>query len=157
MSEESTVEDQKAYEVSFLLTEESVIADIDKAIEGAGMQITNKGQLQNLKLAYPIKKHDSAFFGYYHIAGLPENIKKVKEALALNPKILRILVLTPPIIVAPREIRSTARDSQTPTQEIQSTASGVNVAAPKPEEVRRPEPAILSNEGLEKKLEEILK
>ncbi len=159
MSEEQVLEDKKSYEVSFLVTEETVVADIEAVFIANGFTVSHKGQLQNLKLAYPIQKHVSAFFGFYHLLGGSQDILKVKEALALNKKILRTLVLSSAIPMVVRESRVEQRVKRTRGGDMQEKIENVvPMSMPKPEEQRRPmEPTVLSNEGLEKKLEEILK
>ncbi len=145
MQEEQKTSDKKEYELSFLLSEAAAISEIDKALVNVGAEVGTKGQVSEIRLSYPIKKHTSANFGYYHFTAHPEDVVKVKEELKLNPKVLRTLLLTPPVKQMLREPR--------PIKPIESKKE----VAPKVEEPKPAEPRILSNEGLEKKLEEILK
>lgn len=145
MQEELKTSDKKEYELSFLLNEAGSISEIDKALANIKAEITTRGQISEIRLSYPIKKHTSAHFGYYYFMAHPEDVVKVKEELKLNPNVLRNLLLTPPIKPMTREPR--------PIKPIESKKE----PAVKVEESRPAEPRILSNEGLEKKLEEILK
>ena len=152
MVETLSLEGQKEYEVSFLVTAEEAIQEIANILTSAKMTINAKIQAVSLKLSYPIKKHTSAFFGSCIFIGLPENIKSVDEALALNPKVLRTLIITPPVRMTTREERSSV---EMRGLKASKTVEPV-IAMPVPivSEIKMP---ILSNEGLEKKLEEILK
>jgi ribosomal protein S6 len=145
MIETLQLEGQREYEVSFWLTSEEAISEILDILASAKMLISVKAPLTSLKLAYPIKKHTSAFFGSCIFTGLPENLKQVEKALLNNPKILRTLIMTPPVKVTVREPRVVSADV--------SSRAKVSAEPVKPVV----DSSILSDEGLEKKLEEILK
>ncbi len=127
--------DLKSYEISFLLKNpegESAIVDLINQHKG---KIIHKGSLKEIKLAFPIKKHSSAYFGYVQFELAPAQIEKVSQSLKLNPLVLRHLTITPPMIKKERRIESREREYVKP-------------AAPQ---------SVLTNEALEEKLEEILK
>ena len=99
-------------------------------------------------LAYQIKKENEAYFGYLHFLANTDKIKNISDDLKLNQKVLRFLIITPPItkmmrMATPRIIKKTFQPRAVERMEI-----------------KKPSPAptaTLSNEALEKKLEEILK
>lgn len=138
MSDEAILRDKKEYEISFLLTEEAALADIGKALKNAGAETSIAATASMIRLAYPLKKHENAYFGFIHFSAMPDAVAKIKADLAHNAKVLRSLILTPPVKVPPRAER--------PGKPKQDTA----------EVEAKPEGA-MSNEALEKKLEEILK
>ncbi len=152
MAETLLLEGQKEYEVGFWVVAEEAVVEVYNILEVAGMTIGTKVPVVSLKLAYPIKKHTSAFFGSCVFVGLPENVKKVDEALALNSKVIRTLIITPPVKMTTREDRSSAEMRGVKINKISEVpmASRASVAP----QINMP---VLSNEGLEKKLEEILK
>lgn len=124
-------EDKRDYEIAFLLDSAEAEKELADVLRGYSAEFLNQKAATETRLAYAIKKHSSAFFGFYHFRMNPENIKPIKETLILNPKVLRYLIITPPIKI---------------------TASQPGV---RPE--KRAAPQALSNEALEEKLEEILK
>lgn len=133
--------DLKVYEVAFLaksLEEDKALTDLIKQYRG---NVLRKNAFQEVKLAYPIKKQTSAYFGCLQFEFLPQDIDKLSEALKLQPAILRHLIVTP--LMVTKVVRKAAeRKSETP-------------------EIVRPVPAskatVLTNEALEERLEEILK
>ncbi len=145
MIETLKLDGQKEYEVSFWLTSEEDISEIGNILASANTTIISKTPLASIKLAYPIKKHNSAFFGSCIFIGLPENLKQIDKALASSHKVLRNLIITPPPKVNAREPRSSpevaSRENVIPESPLRSVV----------------DTSVLSNEGLEKKLEEILK
>ncbi len=141
MSEDALLRDKKEYEISFVLSEESGTAEVEKALRNAGAEMSGVLTASAIRLAYPIKKHENAYFGFMHFSAMPDAILKVKSELAHNPKVLRLLVLTPPV---KHPVRS---ERVSPGTKPVSVVSEVLV---------KPEGAV-SNEALEKKLEEILK
>jgi len=131
------LEGKKLYELAFLLKDsssEKVVLDLlaqHKAV------VTNQSQVNSIKLAYPIKKQVSAYFGYINFEADPADMKSLSETLKLNPEVLRFLVIAMLPIKKSDGEKSEGRKSTKP--EIANTKS------------------VLSNEDLEEKLEEILK
>ena len=124
----------KFYEIAFLIKnpeEEKAIVDLINQYQG---KIFHKAPLREIKLAYPIKKHTSAYFGCIQFELLPADIEKVSQSVKLNSLILRHLTITSPVMERISEKRT--------------------------EYTKQPLIArkqILTNEALEEKLEEILK
>ncbi len=149
MDEMVQLNDKKEYEMSFVLASEEGAADVFSTLNVIGAEVITKSSLNSIKLAYLIKKHASGYFGFCIFKAEPASVKQLKDALALNAKVLRNLLITPPIKIAARREDRSSGDGR----------ERRSVVAAKPElvEARPAEPQILSNEGLEKKLEEILK
>ena len=122
-------EEKRDYEIAFLLDSLEAEKELADVLRGYGAEFLHQKSAADTKLAYPIKKHASALFGFYQFRMNPESIKPIKETLILNQKVLRFLIITPPLKAAPQ---GGARPDKKP-------------------------PQILSNEALEEKLEEILK
>lgn len=133
-------ETHTTYELSFLLANESARADIEQALKAEKAEIIHDGGMRAVILAYPVKKHTTAQFGFVHFSASPEVPKKMNAALRLKDHVLRFLIISEPSPIggaptAPRQERAPAPVSQ-------------------PEAAL---PRVLSNEALEEKLEEILK
>lgn len=125
----------KFYEIAFLIKnpeEEKTVADLINQYKG---KVFQKSPLKEVKLAYPIKKHTTAYFGYVQFELLPANIEKISQSLKLNSLVLRYLTITPPIMKRERRVEN--------KEFVKPLA-----AAPK---------QALSNVALEEKLKEILK
>lgn len=111
-------------------------------------EIVNEGSLNNMKLAYPINKQDSAYFGCISCSMPTDSISKVYDAVRLDEEIIRMLILTTPAVRGSVE-----------TQIKQPTTQGLpkKTQRPKIERQESSGEGTLSNELLEEKLEEILK
>ena len=126
----------KEYELSFLLNSAEALNLVSEILKRHGSQMIYEGPANQTRLAYPIKKQNSAFFGFSQFSVAPEEVKKIKAELELSPSVLRFLIITPPVKAMNRERR---REQWIP-------------------EVKPKQPAsALSNEALEQKIEEILK
>lgn len=157
MSEEANVNELKEYEISYVLATEDAASEIEKEFAALGCQVVQKGPLAAVKLAYPVKKHASGFFGYTRFSAMPEDIKKLHDALALKPGVLRFLIVTPPVKQMAREARQPReRDAQQkPASSVAAKETSSTAVSAQPATSHASE--ALSNELLEKKLEEILK
>lgn len=128
-------EEAKNYEISFLLLKEEAQAEVEKTLVGAGAETVYKNPLAQARLAYPIRKQTSAYFGFMHFKAMPDRISQIKSELGLKPDVLRFLIVTPPFTLKQPERKRLAPQ---PVLEV-------------------PSAPVLSNEELEQKLEEILK
>lgn len=133
-------ETKNNYEISFLAVDETDQEKVSNLLKRAGAELLFQGPFQKISLAYPIKKQKEAFFGYLHFSAEPEKIAEVEKELQNEQSLLRFLVVTPPLKTYKTE-RSFASPDKMP--------SAKPVAEPK-----RKLP--LSNEALEKEIQEIL-
>lgn len=142
-------QETKEYEIGFLVKEEAGIAVIRKFLDLAGAVITKEGEIKKISLAYPIKKETSAFFGFFHFTSLPAAIKDLEKELRVEPLCLRSIIIKDPIK------RDMHREEGQP--ELSERGERVQQREPeeKPEAVKK-QGDIVTNEELEKKLEEIL-
>jgi ribosomal protein S6 len=143
---ETTEQVIKEYELSYVLKDEADFKSIQDLLIAHGGEVFSETTLRNIVLSYPIKKQTQAFFGFLHFRIDPEKIKTLDHDLKFNTPVLRFLIVTPPFIKgkfvsAPRLNKSKSSSS-----------------APKSETpvVNKPDVMPLSNEDLEKKIEEIL-
>ena len=148
MNEENT----KKYEVGLLLRSEEAAGPVLDILKTSGVAIESHSNPAKIKLAYPIKKEVSAYFTYVIFSSAPENIAKLQEELKHNLEILRFLVVTPPIIKEERRERD--RDRERSFSPKPKPAPPVEKPLKEPEMSQQPE--MVTNELLEKKLEEIL-
>jgi len=100
-------EGKKQYTISYLAKTESDKETVLKSLNHIGAQNLAEGRLTELKLAYPIKKQTSAFFGSITFEVVPEMIIKIDEQLKFAEGILRFLIVTASIRkISPRFTRN---------------------------------------------------
>jgi len=125
------------YEMTFLVKEGSDILCIKKAIETHGGTPTLEGEVRTITLAYPIKKETMAQFGFVRFTIDPENMAGLNRDLELDGECLRTLTVSGAF--AKNFVDPAQRQHKEPTREKQERVSDA-----------------VTNEELEKKLEEIL-
>ena len=89
------------YELAFHLTpnlEEGNIRqikeDIDKTITSNGGVISFSKEPERIRLSYPIKHQQTAYFGYVHFnAEDKEKLEEIREYVNANPSIMRFLMI----------------------------------------------------------------
>lgn len=133
------------YELAYLLKLGETEAVIETALKDAGVTVTLKSPINQITLAYPIAKQNTALFGFYQMT-MPsgEAVKMVTDALRHKEAIIRcLMVKLPKVKPAPVRIlpgaAPKAGEQKTP---IMPTVTNIDS---------------LSNEKLEETLEEILK
>ncbi|MDO8443187.1 MAG: 30S ribosomal protein S6 [bacterium] len=135
-------EGKKVYELAFLLKDPSSEKVVFDFLAQHKAVILNQSPVNSMKLAYPIKKHLSGFFGVINLEADPENVKALSSALNLSADVLRFL-----IIAVPNAKKSSEKERSEPRRmsktETTSSSSGSS--------------SVLSNKALEERLEEILK
>jgi ribosomal protein S6 len=136
--------DKKQYEMSFLLKEEGTLPVVLKFVKDLGGEIEFEGPTQKIVLTYPIQKETSAYFGYVHFSMDPAEIAHLVHEMETKPGILRHLIITPPFKKSEARPRPEMPAARTP-----------RIMAPRMEAAKSVE--TLTNEDLEKKIEEILK
>lgn len=130
-------DDKKEYELSFLSKTEEGPRQVLDIIKNQGGEISFESPVNKITLAYKIEKESAAFFGYIFFSALPRDIKPIDDSLKLKGDILRFLIITPPF--AKNKPKA-------------ALAPRVRPSRPQAEKPAQP----LSNEALEKKIEEIL-
>lgn len=149
--EEDKKTEGKQYEISLLLRSEEDYQNTVDLIGKSGAVVIYAKPAAKIKLAYPIKKEISAYFGFAVFTAQPEQLAAMNKALGLRQELLRYMILTPPVMKEEKGERP-PRFSKTKPQPFESAEKTIGLAQPKQEP-----PDVLSNEFLEKKLEEILK
>lgn len=135
--------EKKTYEIGFIAKDEKGIHELMDRLKAHGAEILLEGPVEHISLAYEIKKEKEANLGFLHFSAEAASIKPLSDELKRSESILRFLITTPPYIKPkPRQMppdRAKSSQKQTPV-------ATDRVAAPEH----------LSNEALEKKIEEIL-
>ena len=152
MEEQKDIQ-KREYEIGYLAKGEDDWQEIMKLLSSYRAVILNEGKVVKINLSYPIKKEESAYFGFIWFSLEPGFIKEITEKLKLNGKILRFLIITPPVQLRDKKIAARAREAIKPSKtNKQPSLEGEQIKIQKEET-----PTVIDNELLEKKLEEILK
>jgi ribosomal protein S6 len=144
--------DKKEYELALLLNSEDNLAGVIKLVGTHNAEGVTEARAKRLQLAYEIKKHTEAVFAYFTFKMFGDDMKALEHELNTHADVLRFMVIASP---APAERTAT---SAMPLREERRPRNSTPYTAPAaPSEVPRSAPSKpLSNEALEKKIEEIL-
>lgn len=139
----------KHYEIGFLVATEEAAPELAAFVKKYVANVTTEGSLRRIRLAYAINKETSAVFGFFQFMAAPEKVKQLEQDLRTHPLVIRSLIVKLPKASksAPRRDPAAMAASPRPSYRPQASRS----APEQPKVV----PA-LSNEALEKKIEEIL-
>ncbi|MGD1003502.1 MAG: 30S ribosomal protein S6 [Minisyncoccia bacterium] len=144
--------DKKEYELALLLNSEDDLAGVIKLVGTHSAEGLSEPRAKRLQLAYEIKKHTEAVFVYFTFKMFGDDMKALEHELNTHADVLRFMVIASP---APAE--RTAMSAMPPREERRTRNSTPYTAPAAPSEAPRLAPSKpLSNEALEKKIEEIL-
>ncbi len=149
-------EEKKQYEISYLARTEADKDAILKALGEANADNIQEGKLAEIKLAYPVKKQTSAFFGSIVFEALPEAATKINGSLKFSEGILRFLLVTPPAEKPHPRFggREKAAEEMTLAEEVKPSDKEAVVEEEKGDEQKGKEE--VDDAALDEKLEEIL-
>ncbi len=99
MTEETTIQ-KESYEIGFHLIPELTEEEVQKNVEELSNLIASHEGLitftkepQKIKLAYPINKKMSSYFGHIQFVAPRTIVDQIQEELKLNTKVLRYVVV----------------------------------------------------------------
>jgi ribosomal protein S6 len=144
--------DKKEYELALLIKSEENLAGVLTLVGQHNAEGVTETRAKRLQLAYEIKGVNEAVFVYFTFKMFGDDIKALEHDLNTHADVLRFMVIASP---APAE--RNASSAMPPREERRSRSSAPYSAPAAPVEPARPTPSKpLSNEALEKKIEEIL-
>lgn len=139
--------DKKTYELALLIKKEEDLSGTLELLRQHNGEVLAEPRMKKLALAYKIKGETEAVFVTLGFRSAPEDAKNLEHDLSTRQDVLRSMVLIAPppsdrpaMTSFPRERHGRPMASRTPS------TGDAKPAAPRP----------LSNEALEKKIEEIL-
>lgn len=144
--------EKKLYELALLLKREEDLAPMLALISQRGGEIVTEPRAKKLALAYKIKGNTEGVFISFTFRMLPDDAKGLEEDLNPRQDVIRFMVLVSPPPSAEQPAFSSAASAMKPRRGRPSTAFA---PAPEAKPAARPS-SPLSNEALEKKIEEIL-
>jgi len=138
--------DQKIYEIGYLFSplipEEKIDEEVSvlrKLIESRNSFIMSEERPKNHKLAYPIKKFNTAYFGWFKILASPESVSEIKNSFDKSEKVIRFLII------------KIIKEAEQPFRPVRKRI--LKTRKPSIEAKEKPE---LKTEEIDKKLEELL-
>lgn len=131
--------ERNLYEITFYIKEENAAAVRDAVLAHHG-EVTEERPFEKVRLEFPIKKESFAFLGILCVSLAPGEVASLTRALTLAPSVLRFLITS---VALPKEGK----------EEVKKTLERKRPPSPR---ATPSEPAILTNEAIEKKIEEIL-
>lgn len=165
--------DKKEYEIGVLVATEEDLAAVVALVRSHNGEISAEPRAKKMALAYEIKHHSDAVFAYFNFKASGSDVKELEHDMNTKPEVIRSLVViaTPPDTSAERasSIAGAAAANAASGGSSMSGMGGAMGAQRRPRSAPRssspssafePKPAAsqpLSNEALEKKIEEILK
>lgn len=143
--------DKKEYELALLLKSEENLSGVLTLVGQHSAEGVSEPRAKRLQLAYEIEGATEAVFVYFVFKMFGDDIKALEYDLNTHADVLRSMVIASP---APAERTAS---SPLPPREERRPRSSSYTPTPSPEVPRAPAPSRpLSNEALEKKIEEIL-
>lgn len=141
---------KNSYEIAFWVKEEND-GSAKKILSKYEAEVTKENPIQKMKLAYPIKKENFAFFGNLIFSMDPGKIVDFKNDLNLETGLLRYFFRRAKKRQA--EGSNFREDGQNPSPSKERSKSFFGFR----NDSKRGTDQILTNEALEKRIEEILK
>jgi ribosomal protein S6 len=135
------INEKKEYLVAFIVSEEDA-SSVSAIVEKHGGEITVREELAKVRLAYPIQKQQFAFSGSFIVSGSSELPAKISADIKFEPRIVRLMVTKKPDFP---EARPALNPHDAARARMRRRDTGT----------KRPATG-LSNEALERKIEEIL-
>ncbi len=74
---------------------EQATKKVEKLFTDNGGKVTNVDNWGKKKLAYQIKKHDSAVYVFYTLDIPGENVRKIESVLNITDEVIRFLIVRP--------------------------------------------------------------
>ena len=137
--------DKKAYEIALLLKGEDDLAPVTEFVRQHNTEVVSEPRAKKLALAYKIKGNTEAVFVSFIVKMAPADAKQLEHDLQMRAGVIRSMVL----IATPQSERPVSSGAPFPMP--RRGRPSMESREPRPSA-----PQTLSNEALEKKIEEIL-
>ncbi|MCP6719915.1 MAG: 30S ribosomal protein S6 [Patescibacteria group bacterium] len=131
------------YEIAFVLRQED-LSEIRKILEKNKADIVGEEELKKVRLSYPIKKQNYGFLGVFRFKVDPEHIRNMFSDMKLAENIIRYMI---------NKIKTSEVEKR--GERKLTRAVPISRREPLKAETRKSLEPVLTNEDLEKKIEEI--
>ena len=136
--------DKKEYELALLLKNEADVAGVVALVSQHNGENLSEPRAKRLGLAYEIKKQTEAVFASFTFKAYGDDITNLENDLNNRQDIVRFMIIASPVA-----------SEQSASPIVPHDKRPIRPARPMPSDAR-PASRPLSNEALEKKIEEIL-
>lgn len=137
------LEEKKYYELAYLINDPKNLEEIKNLLNKLEVEIFNEGEVKKINLAYPVKKQTQAYFGYLNFSTEPSKILEIDKQLKFFNFLLRFLIMKMNKYYLKTILKDKVKEEKEDSKKVE-------------EKILEAESNILSNEALEKKIEEIL-
>ena len=137
--------DRKEYELALLLKNEADLAGVLALVGQHNAEGISEPRAKRLGLAYEIKKQTEAVFASLTFNAYGDDIKNLENDLNTRHEVIRFMIIASPPAAEHPVSTSTLQDKRPVRQARPMTSSDA-----------KPAPRPLSNEAIERKIEEIL-
>ena len=145
---ENVEQDKKNYEIAFLVKGEGDIPAVISFLNQHNVEIITEPRAKNVVLAYEIKSYKEAVFAHCTFKATGADAKNLEKDLSVGGTTIRSLIT----ILPKKDSRPEVVEERVPEKKTKPSYP----AAPY-SDVKLSSPRTLSNEALEKRIEEILK
>lgn len=139
--------EKKDYELAFLVKDEGATGDLKGIVRQHEVEIQSESLLKKINLAYKIDGVHEAYFGFLRLQALPAAMQSLARDLKTSQAFVRFLVVSLP--KGNKVMSSSLGRPQRPPLRRAPLAKEIPQSKPLSSEP-------ISNEALEKKIEEIL-
>ena len=143
--------EKKLYELALLLKKEDDLPGVLTLLKQLNGEVASEPRAKRLMLAYKIKGHTEAVFVSLTFHAFPEDAKNLEEDLNTRQDVIRFMILVSP----PPSMQPTGPMTAMPPMK-RGRPAGIRANAPGESKPMARPAGPLSNEALEKKIEEIL-
>jgi len=147
---------KKDYELGLMLTSEEAVASVVTILNQAQVDIKKQENPRKIRLSYAIKKQIEAYFAVIIISASPDQLPALEETLKFSDFILRYLLIKPVVIKETAKAKASTSTSPIPVSESAEPSPADESTTPEALAPAGEPKKALTNEALEKKLEEIL-
>ena len=142
--------DKKEYELGVLVKTEDDLAPVVALVREHNGEMSTEPRAKKLTLAYEINKNKEAVFAYWNFKALTADAKELEKSLNTKAEVIRSLMIASPAAMSPMEHERMPLGTGADYRRTRVMRPGAPTPDAKPSS-----PRPLSNEALEKKIEEI--
>ena len=132
------------YEITFILKQED-LSEVKKILEKNKANTISEEELKKIRLSYPIKKQNYGFLGIIRFRVDPESVESIFSDMKLSENIIRYMV---------NKIKVSGEGKRVEPRPTPIRPIGIR-KEPLRTGVRKSIEPVLTNEDIEKKIEEI--
>lgn len=152
------MEEKKEFEISYIVKTENGIKSVKDLCSRHNGSVISGDEPKKIALAYPIKKEMYGFFGVIYVNLPTESVKEIEKESKLENEIIRMMIISEPIKVAHKD-----HEEEEKLQKIGEVIQDKDFDKKEKNQQdeldskrKKSEDRAVTNEELEKKLEEIL-